>query len=133
MKLTINTDGGARGNPGPAGIGVVIKDQSGKILKEYGKYIGERTNNEAEYEAVISALESAKEFEPRMIEFRLDSELVNRQINGIYKVKEKRMQELYMKVRDLLIHFKNINFFHVPREQNREADRLVNEAIDKHE
>lgn len=129
--MVIYTDGGARGNPGPAALGVVIYDGHEKILKKYGKYLGERTNNEAEYEAVIDALAAAAEMAATELEFNLDSELVVRQFNNIYRVKNHRMQELMVKARNLETKFKKISFRHVPREKNRLADQLVNEAIDQ--
>lgn len=131
MRLRIFTDGGARGNPGPAGIGVVIYDESGKIIKKFGKFLGEKTNNEAEYEAVIAALKSASEFGASQVTIYLDSELVARQLNSIYKVKNLRMQELALKVRNLETKFKKVSYKTIPREKNERADALVNEAIDK--
>ena len=130
-KLIVFTDGGARGNPGPAALGVVIYDASGKIVKKYGRYLGEKTNNEAEYEAVISALESSSELGAEYVDFNLDSELVVRQLNGIYKVKNHRMQALLIRVRNLETKFKKITFKHIPREKNHLADELVNKAIDE--
>lgn len=130
-KLIIYTDGGARGNPGPAALGVVIYDVHGKTVKKYGKYLGERTNNEAEYEAVIEALLAALDLGAMELEFNLDSELVVRQFNNVYRVKNHRMQELMLKVRNLETKFHKVSFRHVPREKNRLADQMVNEAIDK--
>jgi len=129
--VVIYTDGGARNNPGPAGVGVVIVDGAKKI--QLKKYIGERTNNWAEYEAVIVALTEAKKrgLGKREIEVRMDSELIQRQLTDEYQIKEETLWPQYMKVHNLLVaHFPNIRFVHVPREQNKEADRLVNEAID---
>lgn len=132
MKLIINTDGGARGNPGPAGIGVVIADANGKIVKKFGRYLGdELTNNQAEYEAVIAALEAAKELGGTHLEFRMDSELAVRQLNHIYKVKNHGLQPLFLKVKNLQTEFQNVSFKHVPRAENALADEMVNEAIDK--
>ena len=128
-KLIINTDGGARGNPGPAGIGVVFSDDSGQIIAKFKEYIGEATNNVAEYRALILALEKAANFEFKEIECRLDSELIVKQLRGEYRVKDEKMKELYKKVQEL-IFFKPITFMHVSREKNKEADTLVNEAID---
>ena len=129
--VVIYTDGGARNNPGPAGVGVVIVDGAKKI--QLKKYIGERTNNWAEYEAVIVALTEAKKrgLGKREIEVRMDIELIQRQLTDEYQIKEETLWPQYMKVHNLLVaHFPNIRFVHVPREQNKEADRLVNEAID---
>lgn len=130
-KLIIFTDGGARGNPGPAGIGVAIFDESGKnLLATHKKYIGETTNNVAEYSAVILALEEAKKMETEEIDFFLDSELVVKQLNGEYKVKNEDLGKLFVKIYNLRQQFKKITFHHVMREKNKLADRLVNEAID---
>jgi ribonuclease HI len=137
MKIIINTDGGARGNPGPAGIGVTIVEESGAAIKELKEYIGEQTNNVAEYEALILALKETKKlFEGKLsdieIEVRMDSELVVRQIEGRYKVKEPTLKEKFAEVKKLLENIPNITFTHVRREQNTRADELVNEAIDEH-
>lgn len=142
MKLVIYTDGGARGNPGPAGIGVVIYfptlparpaggEGEGKGgVKKFSKFLGPRTNNEAEYEAVIAALEEAVDLGADEIELRLDSELVARQLKNIYKTKNHRMQALVLRVRNLETRFKNVSYQNIPREKNELADKLVNEAID---
>lgn len=131
MKLVINTDGGARGNPGPAGIGVVIQTVDGKVLEKFGKYIGDnKTNNEAEYEAVIAAMVAAKNLGGTHLEFRLDSELIERQLNHIYKVKQPHLQELFLKAKNLQTQFSHVSFSHVPRAQNSLADEMVNKAID---
>ncbi len=137
MKLIIYTDGGSRGNPGPAGVGVVIDNEQGQILKEYGERIGEATNNEAEYQAVILALQKARQLfgkekiKQTKVDFYLDSELVVKQLNHLYKIEEEKLQPLFMKIWNLLVGFNEIKFTHVPREKNKEADRLVNEALDK--
>lgn len=125
QKITIYTDGGARGNPGPAGIGVHIVGKG-----DYKKYIGKATNNQAEYQAVIFALEKAKIFNAKEIDFYLDSELVVNQLNGLYKVKDKDLGKLFVKIWNLKMEFKKVTFTHVPREKNKEADKLVNQAID---
>lgn len=124
------TDGGARGNPGPAGIGVVIMNQDKKVIKTIKKYIGEATNNQAEYEAIKAGLTEALKMNPHEIECFLDSELVVQQLNGKYKVKDKDLQQLFSDVQDL-IFMKFVTFHHVPREQNILADKLVNEALDE--
>lgn len=129
-KLIIHTDGGARNNPGPAGIGCVLYDENKKIIKEISEYIGEATNNQAEYKAVIRALEEAKKLGADELEFYLDSELVVRQFNRIYKVRDKDLAPLFMKVYNLAQGFKKVVFKHVVREKNKEADMLVNRAID---
>ncbi len=132
-KVVIYTDGGARGNPGPAGAGVVIIDD-GKTF-EHKKYLGDpQTNNWAEYEAVALALHEAKKhgFAGRTIEVRMDSKLVVEQILGNWKVKEPTLRPQVAKVRALLAaDFPKYHFVHIPREENGEADRLVNEAIDE--
>lgn len=129
-KLVIYTDGGARGNPGPAAIGVVV----GK--KSYGEAIGNTTNNVAEYRAVIFGLKKAKSLlggkkaEEAEIEVRADSELIVSQLNGDYKIKEESLKPLFIDIWNLKQDFKSVVFTHVPREKNREADRLVNQALD---
>jgi ribonuclease HI len=131
-KLVIYTDGGARGNPGPAGAGVVIQDA--EKIYEFKKYLGERqTNNWAEYEAVVLALDEAKKkgFAGRPIEIRMDSKLVVEQLSGNWKIKEPALKEQAAKVRALLADFPSSKFTYVPREQNKEADKLVNEAMDE--
>lgn len=128
-KLIINTDGGSRGNPGPAAIGVVFSDSEGTALAKFKECIGVATNNIAEYRALILALEKAKDFETDEIECRLDSELVVKQLRGEYKVKDEKMKALYDKVQTL-IFFKPVKFVHVRRELNKEADALVNLALD---
>ena len=132
MKLLINTDGGARGNPGPAGLGVVIAEETGKILKRFGRYLGDNvTNNQAEYQAIIDAMIAAKKLGGTVLEFRLDSELAVRQLSHIYKVKNRDLQSLFLKVKNLETEFEKVVFLHVPREQNHLADQMVNEAIDQ--
>ena len=136
QKITIFTDGGARGNPGPSGIGAVVTDESGKVIKEVSQYIGEQTNNFAEYEALIIVLEEMKKMfgiklREMQIEVRMDSELVVRQLSGIYKVKEPTLKEQFAKVAKIRLEdAPNMTFAHVFREQNSHADELVNKAID---
>lgn len=136
-KIVIYTDGGSRGNPGPAGMGVVIADGKGKILKEYSNFLGARTNNEAEYEAVIFGLKKIKallgkeKIKNTEIEFRLDSQLIARQLNGRYKIEEEKLFPLFIKIWNLKMDFGPIVFTEIPREKNKEADRLANEAIDE--
>ncbi len=138
MKIVVYTDGGARGNPGPAAVGVVIQKQ-GQTIKKYSQFIGEATNNQAEYQAVDFALKKikllfgkkkAKETE---IEVRVDSELVAKQLNHQYKIKEEELQPLFLKVWNLVLDFGQVSFKYIPRQQNKEADRLVNQALDKEE
>ena len=137
MRLIVYTDGGSRGNPGPAAIGIVICDKYGNVIKKYSKAIDETTNNEAEYQAVIFALQKikflfgkkkAKELE---IEIKTDSELVSKQLNHQYKIKEKNLIPFFIKVWNLEMDFKKVFFTHIPREENKEADRLVNQELDK--
>ena len=132
MKLIIYTDGGARGNPGPAGIGAVICDEHHRLISEHKEYIGEATNNVAEYKALILALNESLALSPKplALEIRMDSELIVRQMIGQYKIKEPALKILAAEVIKLKNHFKKVEFKHVRREQNKEADRLVNEAID---
>lgn len=130
MKLIINTDGGARGNPGPAGIGVVIRDESGKIIFEHGSYIGDTTNNVAEYSALIKAMETARDLGGIDLLVRMDSELIVKQMLGLYKIKEPTLQGLASKVLKLKSHFNSVVFTHIRREFNKDADRLVNQALD---
>ena len=127
-KAIIHTDGGARGNPGPAGIGAVIK--IGDKIYEYKRYIGETTNNQAEYQALVMALTHAKELGVTEADCRLDSELVVKQLNREYKVRDKDLAVQFMKVWNLMSEFKKVTYKHVYREDNKEADQLVNEAID---
>ena len=129
-KLIIHTDGGARNNPGPAGIGAVLYDENKQVVKEISEYIGEATNNQAEYKAVIRAMEEARKLNASELEFYLDSELVVKQLNREYKVKNKELAPLFMKVYNLSQGFRKVTFKHVIRERNKEADALVNRAID---
>lgn len=132
-KFIINTDGGARGNPGPAGIGVVIRDEKENIIAEYKQYIGEATNNVAEYKALILAINEVLALSPKplALEIRMDSELVVRQMNGQYKIKEPSLKLLAQEVLKLKNNFGSVIFKHVFREQNKEADKLVNQVIDE--
>jgi ribonuclease HI len=130
MKYIVHTDGAARGNPGPAAIGVVIEDDKGHTVYEASRALGVRTNNEAEYLALITALEYIKDARPDEAEFRLDSELVVRQLSGQYKVKEPRLQSLHKQVIMLLNAVPKYKFRHVRREENSRADGLANEALD---
>lgn len=136
MKIIIHTDGGSRGNPGPAAIGVILTNTKGKVLKEYAQKIGRATNNEAEYEAVIFALQKAKllfgkrKSKDMEIEARVDSELIVKQLNGEYKVLDRKIEQLFLKVWNLKIDFKQVIFKHISRSENKEADKLVNRALD---
>ena len=130
--LEVWTDGGARGNPGPAGIGVVIKDAKGHIVHASGEHIGATTNNVAEYTALIRALEVCRRLEAQQLRIRLDSELVVRQIQGAYKVKNEGLKPLFLEARKLLSGIQ-YEMIHIAREENSEADALVNDAIDRHQ
>jgi len=130
-KLIIFTDGGARGNPGPAGIGVAIYDKDRVLVAEISEYLGVATNNQAEYKALIAGLKRATTLEAQEIECYLDSELVVKQLNREYKVKNKDLAPLFLEIHNLSLNFKNISYTHVPRERNKEADRLANEAMDR--
>lgn len=129
-KLVINTDGGSRGNPGDAAIGVVIRDEAGQTLYEYGGYIGTATNNVAEYSALIKALDEARNLGGSHVRIQMDSELIVKQMLGAYKIKEPTLQQLAQQVIKLLKNFEHYEFVHVRREFNKDADRLVNEALD---
>ncbi len=136
QKLIIYVDGGARGNPGPAALGVVFCDEKGKVLKKYSQCIGKASNNEAEYQGLIFALKKAKsllgkeKIKKIPIEIRSDSELLIKQMRGEYKIKTPRIQSLFLTAWNLKIDFKNLKFSLIPREENKEADRLLNEALD---
>lgn len=128
-KISLYVDGGARGNPGPAGLGVVIFDTAGKKLKEFNKYLGIATNNIAEYNAVIYGLQEALIEKAEEIELCLDSELVAQQLKGEYRVKDSKLKPLFEQALHLISGFKKIDIKHIPREKNKEADKLVNKAI----
>jgi ribonuclease HI len=135
-KIIIYTDGGSRGNPGPAAAGFVFCNEKGQIIKEYSEYVGETTNNEVEYQAAILALKKFKAlFGKKLaknseVELRSDSELLVKQLNGEYKILEPRIQYLFITVWNLRLDFKKIKFKLVSRQKNQAADRLANEALD---
>lgn len=135
-KFIVHTDGGARGNPGPAAIGVVIANEKGHTLKEYGEYIGETTNNDAEYHAVIFALKKIKsifgkdEAKKSEVHVFADSELLVNQMNGLYKIENSAIQKFFIEIWNLKIDFAKMSFTAIPREKNRQADAMVNEALD---
>ena len=128
-KLNIYIDGGARGNPGPAGVGVVIMDGKGKKIKDVSKYIGEATNNIAEYNALLYGLEEALMLSAEEIRINLDSELVAKQITGEYRVKDKNIKPLFDRAVNMLKSFKGFEINRIDRSENKEADKLVNKAI----
>jgi len=133
-KITVFTDGGARGNPGPAGIGVQILDESNGVIGELSEYIGEATNNVAEYMAVKRAFEHMQtlfdDTKALQVTVKLDSQLVQRQLLGEYKVKDEALKTCHDAVKVLINEFSSVDFIHVPRAENKEADRLVNEVLD---
>jgi len=131
MKLIINTDGCSKNNPGPAAIGVVLRDAAFKKVATISQALGEATNNEAEYRAVIAGLEKALRLGATQVEIRSDSELMVNQLNGRYKVKSASLRLLYLEAAQLLLKFTQVKIGYIPREQNSEADALANEALKK--
>jgi ribonuclease HI len=136
-KIIVYTDGGSRGNPGKAGIGVVFCNEKEQVIKKFGEYIGDNlTNNDAEYQAIIFALKKFKSVFGKAIaknsdvEFRSDSELVVKQLNGEYRLTDPKIQQFFIEIWNLKFDFKSVKFKHISREKNKEADRLVNEALD---
>ncbi len=130
MKLTVNVDGGARGNPGPAAIGVVVRDGDGEVVRERAETIGRATNNVAEYKALLRGIAEAAELGADELELVGDSELIVRQVEGRYKVKDATMKELHAEAKRALAGFDSWSIRHVKRAQNADADRLVNAALD---
>jgi ribonuclease HI len=131
-SFSIFTDGASRGNPGDAGYGAIITDDQGHTLAEMQGFLGKATNNVAEYNALILALEKAVALGLGRIQVYLDSELVVRQIQGKYKVREEHLKLLHQRALKILDQFENYSITHIPREKNRRADDLANEAIDEH-
>ncbi len=131
MLMILNTDGGSRGNPGNAAIGIVIRDETRQIIFSEGKYIGIATNNVAEYKALIFGLEKSLELNISDLNVYMDSELIVKQIKGEYRVKDETLKTLYAQALQLIKQFKTITFTHTKREGNSEADKLVNQALDK--
>src|SRR5262249_55769324 len=129
--LVAHSDGGARGNPGPAGYGVVVKDESGRKVAALSEYLGHQTNNFAEYQGLIAALEYALRHGPKALKLISDSELLVRQIKGIYKVKNATLQDLHARAKELIAQLDWFSIGHALREHNQEADRLANDAMDK--
>jgi ribonuclease HI len=129
-KLTVNVDGGARGNPGPAAIGVVVRNDDGAVVEQVGETIGEATNNVAEYRALLRGIELAAAHGADEVELIGDSELIVRQIEGRYKVKHADMKELHAQAKAMLADFGGWSIRHVKRAENADADKLVNEALD---
>lgn len=131
-KIILYTDGGSRGNPGPAALGVFIET----LGKSYGEYLGEKTNNEAEYQAIVSALKKVKSLigkekaKKTEVECRMDSELACKQLNHEYKIENAKLQPLFLEIWNLMLDFKHVTFVHVYREKNTQADAEVNKALD---
>lgn len=139
-KIIIYTDGGSRGNPGPAAIGVIFCNEKGEVFKKYSEYLGQNiTNNEAEYKAAIFALKKFKAlFGKKLaknteIKLKSDSELLIKQLKGEYKILEPELQPLFLQIWNLKLDFKNVKFNLISRQKNKEADRLVNEALDNYD
>jgi len=130
MKLTVFADGGSRGNPGPAASGAVVTDEAGTVLREVGTYLGITTNNVAEWTGLITGLEAALGLGATEIVIRLDSELVIKQLTGVYRVKHPNMIPLHAKAKGLLRRFAHSDIAHVPRKQNAAADAVVNAVLD---
>lgn len=130
MKVITHTDGGARGNPGPAASGIVIQDETGRVLAAYGEYLGIQTNNFAEYSALLSALKKAKELGATEVDCVLDSELVVKQMRREYKVKEPTLQKLFLQVYNQSMQFKKVTYRHTLRAGNKAADAEVNKILD---
>ena len=134
--IIVNTDGGARGNPGPAGIGVVIRDADGNLKKEVSEFLGNGTNNFAEYQAVVIALETLKKMYGKKtkelkVDLRLDSQLVQKQLSHEYQIKEPGLVPQFVYIHNMRVSsFPHITFTYIPREKNADADRLANEAMD---
>ncbi len=132
LRLLIHTDGAARGNPGPAGLGAILRDaETGETVAELATYLGFRTNNYAEWTAVEAALRRALELGATHVDLRMDSQLVARQITGRYRVKHADLKPIHARVMALLSRFEGYTVGHVPRELNKDADRLSNVAIDQ--
>ena len=129
-KVVINVDGASRGNPGAAAIGVTIKDDKGKLLATISQAIGRHTNNQAEYRAIVAALEKAKEMKAKVVLVKSDSELMVKQISGIYRVKNEALKPLFDKAQQLISGCDSFAITHIPRELNSEADALANRALD---
>lgn len=137
-KITIYTDGASRGNPGPSSLGAVFKNEKDQIFKEYSQFLGNKlTNNEAEYSAVIFALKKFKLlFGKKMakvseVELKSDSDLLVKQLNGKYKIIDKKIQELFLEVWNLRLDFKKVKFTHIARSRNKRADALANQSLDE--
>ncbi|MGH7709135.1 MAG: ribonuclease HI family protein [Vulcanimicrobiaceae bacterium] len=131
MRATMFADGGSRGNPGPAAGGAVLYDETGALVREAGEFLGIATNNVAEWNGLLAGLAAALELGVDDLAVRLDSELVVRQLTGIYRVKHPDLQPLYARARKLIARFRSVDIRHVPRNQNKAADALVNRLLDE--
>ncbi len=131
MRLKIYSDGGARGNPGPSATGVVIKDKDDKIVAEFGEYLGNQTNNFAEYTAFIQALKKAKTLGATEVESFVDSQLLEKQMKREWKIKEPTLQKLFIEAWNTMQEFKKVEIKHIRREYNKEADAWVNKTLDQ--
>lgn len=131
-SVTIYSDGGSRGNPGPSAAGFVIWNDRQEVIAEGGEYLGITTNNQAEYHGVRLGLEKAKELGFDTVQFKVDSMLVVNQMKGIYKIKNRELWPIHERIRELMTHFKRVSFAHVPRELNQLADGMVNKTLDQH-
>jgi ribonuclease HI len=131
-RLTFYIDGASRGNPGKAAVGIVVLDGKGHVIDEVKRYIGETTNNMAEYQALIEALTEGKRLGGRVIHVFSDSELLVRQMNGIYKVRDSKLLDFYNEAKRLISSFKEFKIDHITRDKNSKADSLANEALDNH-
>ncbi|MFH1411484.1 MAG: ribonuclease HI family protein [Candidatus Omnitrophota bacterium] len=130
--VRIFTDGGSRGNPGPSGIGAVILSEDGSKISEISEFIGEATNNAAEYIAVTCALQTALRLKAENVVLSLDSQLVARQLKGEYKVKDANIRKFFIMADNMIRAFKTVKILEIPREENKDADKLVNKALDLH-
>lgn len=130
-KVKIFTDGGARGNPGPAGTGFAIFDEAGEMIEGRGRYLGVATNNQAEYEAVIDAFEYAKKHRVTHIDLFADSKLIVEQLNRRFRVKDKKLAVLFVKAYNRSLEFESVRYTHIPREKNKVADAFANQAMDE--
>lgn len=132
-KFFLYSDGGSRNNPGPAAAGWLLKSKEGKLLKKGGRFLGQATNNEAEYQALLEGLKESLNFEPESLTCFLDSSLVVNQLNGTFKIKEARLKELVFEVKSLEKKFAEVSYQYIPREQNKEADGIVNQILNRNE
>jgi len=132
LSLTLHSDGGSRGNPGPAGAGAVLYDDQGQEVAALSRYLGRTTNNEAEYQALLLGLNEAKRLGAARLTVKMDSELIVRQLEGKYRVKAPGLKPMYDQAKRLLQGFASVTILHVRREFNKRADELANQAMDQH-